>query len=115
MRASNEELDQALKELQKLRSRHELILNAAGEGIYGLDCEGRTTFGNAASTQILGWKPDNIIGQPAHDVHYHSRADRSPYPRVEERDRARGHPQQRRSRTAGPRHAPQADGYRNEQ
>jgi PAS domain S-box-containing protein len=77
----DEELNQALDELRRLRTTHELILNAAGEGIYGLDCEGRTTFGNAASIEILGWQPGDIMEQKAHDVHHHSYPDGSPYPR----------------------------------
>ena len=79
----DEELNLALEELRQLRTTHELILNAAGEGIYGLDCEGRTTFGNTASVQILGWKPEDIVGQKAHDVHHHSYPDGSPYPRTQ--------------------------------
>jgi PAS domain S-box-containing protein len=79
----NLELDQALNELRQLRTMHEQILNAAGEGIYGLDRNGKTTFGNAASVAILGWNPDDIIGQPAHDVHHHSYPDGSPYPRTD--------------------------------
>ena len=46
-------LDQALAQLQ---SQHQLILDAAGEGIYGLDAEGRATFVNRAATEILGWQ-----------------------------------------------------------
>ncbi len=79
----SDELNLALQELQRMRTRHELILNAAGEGIYGLDCEGRTTFGNTATREILGWDPDNIMGKKAHDVHHHSHSDGSPYPRSE--------------------------------
>jgi PAS domain S-box-containing protein len=77
----SEELDLALEDLRNLRTRHELILDAAGEGVYGLDSEGRTTFGNAATTQILGWNPQHILGEEAHAVHHHTRADGSPYPR----------------------------------
>ena len=40
-------------ELSKLQTEHQLILDAAGEGIYGLDCDGRVTFSNAAATEIL--------------------------------------------------------------
>ncbi len=79
----SEALSQALEELRRLRTEHELILDAAGEGIYGLDDEGRTTFGNAASAEILGWNPEHIIGKKAHDVHHHSHPDGSPYPRAE--------------------------------
>lgn len=75
------EREAAYEELFRLQSEHQLILDAAGEGIYGLDSEGRTTFGNAASTEILGWQIDDVRGQSAHAIHHHSHADGSPYPR----------------------------------
>ncbi len=78
-----EELNHTLGELRGLQTAHQLILDAAGEGIYGLDCKGRITFGNAATREILGWEPEDIIGQSAHDVHHHSHTDGSPYPRDE--------------------------------
>lgn len=68
-------------EVSRLQSLQQLILDAAGEGIYGIDKDGKTTFGNAAATEILGWRSEDIIGKPAHDVHHHSHADGSPYPR----------------------------------
>jgi len=68
-------------EFSRLQLLQQLILDAAGEGIYGIDKDGKTTFGNAAATEILGWRAEDIIGKPAHDVHHHSHADGSPYPR----------------------------------
>jgi PAS domain S-box-containing protein len=68
-------------ELAKLQTQHQLILDAAGEGIYGLDREGRVTFSNAAATEILGWKGEDVLGQRSHDVHHHSHSDGSNYPR----------------------------------
>ncbi|MBL3529507.1 MAG: sigma 54-interacting transcriptional regulator [gamma proteobacterium endosymbiont of Lamellibrachia anaximandri] len=79
----NTDLHRALDELRHLRTMHELILNAAGEGIYGLDSNGKATFGNAATMEILGWKPEEVIGKRAHDVHHHSHPDGSPYPHTE--------------------------------
>ena len=73
----------AYDELVRLQTAHELILDAAGEGIYGLDNTGGITFGNAASTEILGWQVDDVRGKPAHDTHHHSHADGSSYPREE--------------------------------
>jgi len=67
----------------QLQSLQQLILDAAGDGIYGIDRDGNTTFGNKAATEILGWHAEDIIGKPAHDVHHHSHADGSPYPREE--------------------------------
>ena len=75
------ELELELAKLTRLRTQHELILSAAGEGIYGLDADGNTTFGNAATQQILGWNVEDILGQKAHDVHHHSHTDGSRYPR----------------------------------
>ena len=74
---------EAHDELSELQIAHQLILDAAGEGIYGLDSEGRITFGNAATTEILGWHVGDLLGQRAHEVHHHSHADGSPYPREE--------------------------------
>ncbi len=75
--------EKTFDELKKLQVAHQLILDAAGEGIYGLDADGNTTFGNAATRDILGWQVDNVLGQKAHEVHHHSHADGSSYPRTE--------------------------------
>ncbi len=61
----------------------ELILGALGEGVYGLDKQGNGTFVNDAAVRILGWTGKDIIGAPLHDIHHHSHADGSPYPREE--------------------------------
>jgi PAS domain S-box-containing protein len=70
-------------QLRQLETRYQLILDSAGEGIYGLDANGNTTFSNEAATRILGWRLEDVIGQPLHDIHHHSHADGSPYPREE--------------------------------
>ena len=53
-------------QLSQLQIEHQLILDSAGEGIYGLDSDGRITFSNAAATEILGWKHEDVVGQHAH-------------------------------------------------
>ncbi len=68
-------------ELSKLQTQHQLILDAAGEGVYGLDSKGCVTFSNQAATEILGWKLEDVLGQRSHDVHHHSHSDGSNYPR----------------------------------
>lgn len=73
--------EQLLREFTQLRRRHALILDSAGEGIYGLDHHGNTTFVNKAATEILGWRDKDVIGQSLHDVHHHSYEDGTPYPR----------------------------------
>jgi two-component system sensor kinase FixL len=51
------------QELQKLKSRYESILNSAGEGIYGLDLQGRTTFVNPAAAKVTGWEIEEMVGK----------------------------------------------------
>ena len=68
-------------QLERLEKMHQLILDAAGEGVYGLDANGNTTFVNQAAERILGWPTEDVIGKPLHDIHHHSHADGSPYPR----------------------------------
>ncbi len=67
--------------LKRLKRQDELILNAAGEGIYGLDSEGRTTFVNPAAAKMIGWDAEELIGKPQHDILHHSKPDGTPYPR----------------------------------
>ena len=67
-------------ELARLLDERVRILEAAGEGIYGIDCQGLGTFANPAAIRILGWTPDQVVGQPVHQLHHHSHADGSAYP-----------------------------------
>ncbi|MDV2503852.1 MAG: PAS domain S-box protein [bacterium] len=60
-----------------------LILNSAGEGIYGLDLEGRTTFCNPAAARMIGWEIRELIGKPQHDILHHSKPDGAHYPKEE--------------------------------
>ena len=55
----------------------ELILASAGEGIYGLDAEGLTTFANPAALAMLGYAAEELIGKPQHAMIHHSHPDGS--------------------------------------
>ncbi|MBT7951094.1 MAG: PAS domain S-box protein [Gammaproteobacteria bacterium] len=69
--------------LKAAERKASLVLQSAGEGIYGLDIEGNTTFINPAGEKMLGWEVDDLLGKPMHDLLHHTRADGSPYPREE--------------------------------
>ncbi len=71
---------EAQREVERLSLQLERILDAAGEGIYGLDLDGRTTFVNHAAGEMTGWEPDALVGREQHAVLHHHRADGSPYP-----------------------------------
>ena len=62
------------------KAHSDLILNAAGEGIYGLDVEGRSTFVNPAAARMTGHDVAELLGRSMHDVVHHSHADGSGYP-----------------------------------
>ena len=50
--------------LNELAVAHvELILGSAGEGIVGVDREGKTTFANAAAGVLTGWRVDELVGR----------------------------------------------------
>ena len=66
--------------LERLRRQHELILNSAGEGIHGLDLEGKFVFTNPKGAQLLGWNADELLGKPAHATMHHTHADGSKHP-----------------------------------
>ena len=71
-------------------TRHELhrteelirsLLNATGEGIYGVDLEGDCTFANPACMELLGFDSDSdLLGQNMHQLIHHTRPDGSAYP-----------------------------------
>ena len=60
-----------------------LMLASTGEGIYGVDLDGRCVFINPAGAQMIGYAPAALIGQNMHDITHHTRADGSAYPEQE--------------------------------
>jgi two-component system, sensor histidine kinase and response regulator len=81
--AQQSELTAQREQLQVSEERTRLILDSTDEGIYGMAPDGRITFVNAATCRLLGFTPEEMIGQPAHPLIHHHRADGSVYP-VEE-------------------------------
>jgi len=77
------ERQQAEAALDTLRHQQEQILTAAGEGIYGVDKKGITTFVNPAAAKMLGWEPEELIGRSQHYTIHHTKADGTPYPEEE--------------------------------
>jgi two-component system sensor kinase FixL len=72
---------EAEEKLGKANRKTQLILKSAGEGIYGLDLEGNTTFVNPTAEKILGYKEEELLGKLQHALVHHSKPDGTPYPR----------------------------------
>ncbi len=64
---------------KKLEKQLELIVNSAGEGIFGLDVDGEVTFMNKAASIMLGWEQEELLGKSHHHLVHHTHADGSPY------------------------------------
>ena len=65
-RASLEaEVKDRTDQLQRVNAEHERILGAVGEGIVGVDADGRITFVNAAAGRMLGYEPAALVGRDA--------------------------------------------------
>ncbi len=73
LRALNEKLEQ-------LGQKNELILNAAADGIFGLDIDGRATFLNPAGEAMIGWPLAELAKGSIHAIVHHTRADGTPFP-----------------------------------
>jgi PAS domain S-box-containing protein len=57
-----------------------LLLESTGEGIFGIDLDGRCTFVNRAAAQMLGWRTEVVLGRNMHELIHHSHADGRHYP-----------------------------------
>lgn len=62
------ELTAHAQQLERLSHRLESVLNSAGEGIYGLDQDGRITFANNAAARLLGLRRVEMLGRRADDL-----------------------------------------------
>ncbi len=77
------ERQKAEETLRHLKHQSELLLHAAGEGIYGLDLQGNTTFVNPVALEMLGWESHELIGQPQHTLIHHTKPDGTFFSREE--------------------------------
>ena len=75
-----EEFSTAYADLEQLNYRDELILNSVGEGILGVDLDGRVTYANTPAARLTGHEPGELLGLVKHDCIHHSKCDGSPYP-----------------------------------
>lgn len=63
-----------------LERENQLILNAAGEGIYGVNADGKTTFVNRAAQEMLGWTTEDLLGRDIHTMIHHHHLNGEHYP-----------------------------------
>ncbi|CCQ72861.1 transporter substrate-binding domain-containing protein [Magnetospira sp. QH-2] len=65
--------------LQRSEEKTRLLLESVGEGVFGVDREGHVTFINPAALGMLGYDPEDLLGNKVHGIIHHSHADGSFY------------------------------------
>jgi PAS domain S-box-containing protein len=60
--------DEMAHSLEALSRQNRLLLDSVGDGILGLDPEGRIVFANPAACRVLGKRPEDLLGRPAHQT-----------------------------------------------
>jgi two-component system sensor histidine kinase VicK len=74
-----EKIDAEAK-LHALMRQRESILDSVGDGIYGIDMDGRIVFVNQVGANMLGYSQEEMQGKMIHPLIHHSRADGTSYP-----------------------------------
>lgn len=67
-------------ELAQANKSRNLILDSVGEGIYGLDLNGKATFLNPMAEKLVGYSLEELKDKSVHLLIHHSKPDRTHYP-----------------------------------
>ncbi len=55
-------------DLRQLARQNEVLITSVGDGVYGVDQDGRLTFVNPSGADALGYSPAELEGRLAHDA-----------------------------------------------
>jgi PAS domain S-box-containing protein len=64
---------------QEIEQGNQLLLQAAGDGIYGVNADGITTFINPAAERLLGYDGNELVGKNMHEMVHCKHSDGSHY------------------------------------
>ncbi|WP_151671401.1 diguanylate cyclase [Nitrincola schmidtii] len=68
------------EENKRLTQYNRMLLESAGDGIYGIDMHGKCTFINPAALKMLGFNAEEVLGQDPHQIFHYCYPDGSDYP-----------------------------------
>jgi PAS domain S-box-containing protein len=74
------ESKRAQEERNLVAQRMQLLLESSGQGTYGIDLQGKCTFINRATCEMIGYRSEEALGRNMHDLVHHHKSDGSPYP-----------------------------------
>lgn len=65
--------------LNALMQQSNSILESVGDGIFAMDLDGRATIINPAGAEMLGYKPEDLLGKDLHALMHHAHTDGTTY------------------------------------
>lgn len=80
LRIATLEAQARANEAERERWEKLALLESTGEGIFGVDLDGRCTFINRTAAHMLGYAPDDVRGRNMHALIQPSRPDGTPFP-----------------------------------
>ncbi len=78
MRTLTVEAHQRRRDAVNARREYEALVGATGDGVLGIDLEGRCTTLNRAGVELLGYREREIEGKDFHPTLHHTRSDGEP-------------------------------------
>ena len=66
-----------------IEREYRLILDSTDQAVLGLDRHGRHVFANPAACRMLGYAPEELIGNPSHAIWHYKKVDGTPCPSEE--------------------------------
>ncbi|OCA82825.1 SpoIIE family protein phosphatase [Pseudobacillus wudalianchiensis] len=73
-------IEHPFEQVKEFSKRNQLLLDSVGEGIYGLDSEGRTIFINKSALRMLGYTEQEVMGRKLHYLIHHKKENGFPSP-----------------------------------
>ncbi len=77
------DIKKAEAELLRVTEQGRSILESSGEGILGLDIDGKHTFVNPAAAKMLGHEASEMVGQPSHSMWHYKKEDGNDFPKTD--------------------------------
>ncbi|GLY11605.1 SpoIIE family protein phosphatase [Pseudobacillus badius] len=72
-------IEHPFKQVEEFSRRNQLLLDSVGEGIYGLDSDGRTIFINKSALRMLGYTEKEVMGRKLHYLIHYKKENGFPY------------------------------------
>jgi len=79
LRDSEMALRKSKETIERQLNQNKIILESAGDGIYGVNEDGTTIFVNPALLKMTGYSAEELLGKNLHFMLHHSKQDGSPY------------------------------------